>query len=102
MRGFIFDLHGCVWTGDALMPGAVVGPTALDFPAGGWARPCGARGGGALSLPPTPDPRLPGGGDDFLRGWGVLGGAVAAAAALGPLVGGKPKPPLFELALDRM
>ena len=22
MRGFIFDLDGCVWTGDVLMPGA--------------------------------------------------------------------------------
>lgn len=22
MRGFVFDLDGCVWTGEVLMPGA--------------------------------------------------------------------------------
>jgi HAD superfamily hydrolase (TIGR01450 family) len=197
LRGFIFDLDGCVWTGDVLMPGAAevlallrtqgravtfltnnsraraasmqaklerlgvqaavnevltpleilgrvldthVGPASRVLAIGGpeleaavvdgghtlvhqdryreaqavvvgndfdfsFARLTAASravAGGAAFLTPNLDPRLPVEGDDFLPGCGAIVEAVAAAAALRPLVVGKPEPPLFELALSRM
>ena len=197
MRGFIFDLDGCVWTGDVLMPGAAevlallrsqgraltfltnnsraraatmqaklerlgvqaatqdvltpleilgevldkhVGPASRVLAIGGpeleaaavdgghslvpmdryreaqavivgndfdfsYARLTAAAravAGGAAFLTPNLDPRLPVEGDDFLPGCGAIVEAVAAAAGVRPLVIGKPEPPLFELALQRM
>ena len=61
-----------------------------------------AVAGGAAFLTPNLDPRLPVEGDDFLPGCGAIVEAVAAAAGVRPLVVGKPEPPLFELALDRL
>jgi 4-nitrophenyl phosphatase len=197
MRGFIFDLDGCVWTGDVLMPGAadvlallrgqgraltfltnnsraraatmhaklerlgvqaavneVLTPLeilgrVLDAHVGAASRVLAIGGpelemavldgghtlvsmgryreaqavvvgndfdfsyerltvasravaGGAAFLTPNLDPRLPVEGGDFLPGCGAIVEAVAAAAGSRPLVVGKPEPPLFELALDRM
>ena len=193
LRGFIFDLDGCVWTGDVLVPGAAevlallrsqgravtfltnnsrarassmqaklerlgvqaavsevltpleilggvldkqVGPGTRVLAIGGpeleaavvdgghvlvaqdryreaqavvvgndfdfsFARLATAREAAAF-LTPNLDARLPVEGDDFLPGCGAIVEAVAAAAALRPLVIGKPEPPLFELALSRM
>jgi len=61
-----------------------------------------AVAGGAAFITPNLDPRLPVEGDDFLPGCGAIVEAVAAASGQRPLVVGKPEPPLFELALQRM
>lgn len=197
MRGFIFDLDGCVWTGDVLVPGAGdvlallrsqgravtfltnnsraravtmqaklerlgvqasasevltpleilgrvldahVGAASLVLAIGGAELEAAvvdgghslvpidryrearavvvgndfdfsferltaasrAVAGGAAFLTPNLDARLPVEGGDFLPGCGAIVEAVAAAAGSRPLVVGKPEPPLFELALDRM
>ena len=197
LRGFIFDLDGCVWTGDVLMPGAaevlallrtqgravtfltnnsrarsatmqaklerlgvqaavsevltpleilgqvldkhvvpgsrvlaiggpeleaaivdgghVLVPQAryreaqavvvgndFDFSFERLTAASRAVAGGAAFFTPNLDARLPVEGDDFLPGCGAIVEAVAAAAALRPVVVGKPEPPLFELALSRM
>jgi hypothetical protein len=57
---------------------------------------------GAAFLTPNLDPRLPLEGGDFLPGCGAIVEAVAVAAGVRPFVVGKPEPPLFELALQRM
>lgn len=57
---------------------------------------------GAPFLTPNIDPRLPVEGGDFLPGCGAIVEAVATAAGVRPIVVGKPEPPLFELALQRM
>ncbi len=61
-----------------------------------------AVAGGAAFLTPNLDPRLPLEDGDFLPGCGAIVEAVATAAGVRPLVVGKPEPPLFELALQRM
>jgi HAD superfamily hydrolase (TIGR01450 family) len=60
-----------------------------------------ARGGAPL-VTPNVDPRLPIEGGDFLPGCGAIIAAVAAAAGVRPIVVGKPEPPLFQIALERM
>ncbi|MBI2198090.1 MAG: HAD-IIA family hydrolase [Candidatus Rokubacteria bacterium] len=57
---------------------------------------------GAAFVTPNLDPRLPLEGGDFLPGCGAVVEAVAAASGARPVVIGKPEPPLFELALERM
>ncbi|HET7875441.1 MAG TPA: HAD-IIA family hydrolase [Methylomirabilota bacterium] len=57
---------------------------------------------GAHFLTPNIDPRLPLEDGDFLPGCGAVVEAVATAAGARPMVVGKPEPPLFELALQRM
>jgi 4-nitrophenyl phosphatase len=52
-------------------------------------------------ITPNLDPRLPV-EDGFLPGCGAIVRAVAAAAAVEPVVVGKPQPPLFRLALERL
>jgi 4-nitrophenyl phosphatase len=61
-----------------------------------------AVAGGAAFLTPNIDPRLPMEDGDFLPGCGAIVESVATAAGVRPLVIGKPEPPLFELALQRM
>ena len=56
---------------------------------------------GAL-VTPNVDPRLPVENGDFLPGCGTLVAAVVAAADVAPIVVGKPEPPLFRIALDRL
>ena len=56
---------------------------------------------GAL-VTPNVDPRLPIEGGDFLPGCGALVAAVAAASGVTPVVVGKPAPPLFLIALERL
>jgi len=51
---------------------------------------------------PNVDPRLPLENGEFLPGCGALVAAVAAAAAVTPVVVGKPEPPLFRMALERL
>lgn len=51
---------------------------------------------------PNVDPRLPIEGGDFLPGCGALVAFVAAAAGVAPVVVGKPEPPLFRMALERL
>ena len=81
---------------------AVVVGNDFDFSYARLTAASRAVAGGAAFLTPNLDPRLPVEGDDFLPGCGAIVEAVAAAAGLRPLVVGKPEPPLFELALDRM
>ncbi len=57
---------------------------------------------GAPLVTPNVDPRLPIEGGDFLPGCGAIVAAVAVAAAATPVIVGKPEPPLFRIALDRM
>lgn len=57
---------------------------------------------GAAFVTPNIDPRLPLEDGQFLPGCGAIVEAVATAAGLRPIVIGKPEPPLFELALQRM
>lgn len=61
-----------------------------------------AAAAGALLVTPNLDPRLPIEGGQFLPGCGAIVEAVALAAGVRPLVVGKPEPPLFRLALDRL
>jgi 4-nitrophenyl phosphatase len=56
---------------------------------------------GAL-VTPNVDPRLPIEGGEFLPGCGALVAAVAAASGVTPIVVGKPAPPLFRIALERL
>jgi HAD superfamily hydrolase (TIGR01450 family) len=56
---------------------------------------------GAL-ITPNVDPRLPIEGGDFLPGCGAIVQAVATAAGVEPVVVGKPEPPLFRIALERL
>jgi 4-nitrophenyl phosphatase len=56
---------------------------------------------GAL-VTPNVDPRLPIEGGGFLPGCGALVRAVAVAAGVEPVVVGKPEPPLFRIALERL
>ena len=196
LKGFVFDLDGCVWTGEVLVPGAAEvlallreqgrgvtfltnnsraraatmqaklgrlgiearvaevltpleilgeviharwGPSAILAIGGGeleaallesghslvpldryreaqvvvvgndfafsYERLTGAAraiAGGAHFVTPNLDPRLPLEGGDFLPGCGAVVEAVATAAGVRPFVVGKPEPPLFELALERM
>ena len=53
-------------------------------------------------ITPNIDPRLPIEGGDFLPGCGAIVASVAAAAAVAPVVVGKPEPPLFRIALARL
>jgi HAD superfamily hydrolase (TIGR01450 family) len=57
---------------------------------------------GAVFVTPNIDPRLPMEDGQFLPGCGAIVEAVASAAGARPIVIGKPEPPLFELALQRM
>ena len=57
---------------------------------------------GAPLVTPNVDVRLPLEGGDFLPGCGALVQAVALAAGVRPVVVGKPEPPLFRLALERL
>jgi HAD superfamily hydrolase (TIGR01450 family) len=57
---------------------------------------------GAPLVTPNVDPRLPLEDGDFLPGCGALVAAVAVAAGVHPVVVGKPEPPLFHIALERM
>jgi len=56
---------------------------------------------GAL-VTPNVDPRLPIEGGDFLPGCGTLVAAVVAGSGVTPVVVGKPEPPLFRIALERL
>ena len=56
---------------------------------------------GAL-ITPNVDPRLPIEGGDFLPGCGAIVASVATAASVVPVVVGKPEPPLFRIALERL
>src|SRR5262249_45757705 len=51
---------------------------------------------------PNVDPRFPIEAGDFLPGCGAIVAAVATAAQVQPIVVGKPDPPLFTMALDRL
>jgi len=53
-------------------------------------------------ITPNVDPRLPIEGGDFLPGCGALVAAVSAASGVSPVVVGKPEPPLFRMALERL
>ena len=57
---------------------------------------------GAPLVTPNVDPRLPIEGGDFLPGCGSIVEAVAVAAGVRPIVVGKPEPPLFRIALERL
>jgi 4-nitrophenyl phosphatase len=57
---------------------------------------------GAPLVTPNLDPRLPIEGGDFLPGCGAIVRAVAVAGRAEPLVVGKPEPPLFRIALERL
>lgn len=61
-----------------------------------------AAAGGAPLVTLNVDPRLPIEGGDFLPGCGSIVEAVAVAAGVRPIVVGKPEPPLFRMALERM
>jgi 5'-nucleotidase len=57
---------------------------------------------GAPLVTPNVDPRLPIEGGDFLPGCGSIVQSVAVAAGVQPVVVGKPEPPLFRMALERL
>ena len=57
---------------------------------------------GAALVTPNVDPRFPIEGGEFLPGCGAIVEAVAVAAGVRPIVVGKPEPPLFRMALERM
>jgi len=51
---------------------------------------------------PNVDPRLPIENGEFLPGCGAIVKAVAVAAGVEPVIVGKPEPPLFRIALERL
>ena len=57
---------------------------------------------GAPLVTPNLDPRLPIEGGEFLPGCGAIVEAVAVTAGVRPVVVGKPEPPLFRIALQRL
>jgi HAD superfamily hydrolase (TIGR01450 family) len=61
-----------------------------------------AAAGGAGLVTPNLDPRLPIEDGEFLPGCGAIVEAVAVAAGVRPVVVGKPEPPLFLMALERL
>ena len=61
-----------------------------------------AAAAGAAVVTPNLDPRLPLEDGDFLPGCGAVVEAVCVAAGVRPVVVGKPEPPLFRIALDRL
>jgi 4-nitrophenyl phosphatase len=61
-----------------------------------------AAAAGAPLVTPNVDPRLPIEDGDFLPGCGAIVAAVTAAAGVKPVVVGKPEPPLFRIALQRL
>jgi 4-nitrophenyl phosphatase len=61
-----------------------------------------AAAAGAPIVTPNIDPRLPIEGGEFLPGCGAIVQAVAVAAGTRPVVVGKPEPPLFRIALERL
>lgn len=61
-----------------------------------------AAAAGAALITPNVDPRLPTEGGTFLPGCGAIVEAVAMAAGVRPIVVGKPEPPLFRIALERL
>jgi HAD superfamily hydrolase (TIGR01450 family) len=61
-----------------------------------------AAAAGAPVVTPNLDPRLPLEDGDFLPGCGAIVQAVCAAAEVQPIVVGKPQPPLFRIALNRL
>ena len=61
-----------------------------------------AAAAGAPLVTPNVDPRLPIEDGDFLPGCGAIVAAVSVAAGVGPVVVGKPQPPLFRIALMRL
>lgn len=61
-----------------------------------------AAAAGAPLVTPNVDPRLPLEDGDFLPGCGAIVAAVALAAGVAPVVVGKPEPPLFRMALERL
>jgi 4-nitrophenyl phosphatase len=61
-----------------------------------------AAAGGAGLVTPNLDPRLPIEAGAFLPGCGAIVEAVAVAAGVRPVVVGKPEPPLFRIALERL
>ena len=61
-----------------------------------------AAAGGAALITPNLDPRLPIEAGEFLPGCGAIVEAVAVAAGVRPVVVGKPEPPLFHMALQRL
>lgn len=63
---------------------------------------CRAAAAGAPLITPNLDPRLPIEGGEFLPGCGAIVEAVAVAGGVRPVVVGKPDPPLFLMALERL
>ncbi len=61
-----------------------------------------AAAAGAPLITPNVDPRLPIEDGDFMPGCGAIVQAVAVAAGRSPIVVGKPEPPLFAIALERL
>jgi HAD superfamily hydrolase (TIGR01450 family) len=61
-----------------------------------------AAAAGAPIVTPNVDPRLPIENGEFLPGCGAIVGAVALAAGVAPVLVGKPEPPLFRIALERL
>jgi len=61
-----------------------------------------AAAAGAPLVTPNVDPRLPIEDGDFLPGCGAIVRAVAVAADRPVVVVGKPEPPLFRVALERL
>ncbi len=53
-------------------------------------------------ITPNVDPRLPIENGEFLPGCGAIVKAVAVAAGVEPVIVGKPEPPLFRIALERL
>jgi HAD superfamily hydrolase (TIGR01450 family) len=61
-----------------------------------------AAAAGAPVVTPNVDSRLPLENGDFLPGCGAIVEAVCVAAGVRPIVVGKPEPPLFRMALERL
>ena len=94
--------HTLVPVGSFKEAGVVVVGNDFDFSYARLMAAARAVAAGAVFLTPNIDPRLPLEEGDFLPGCGAIVEAVATAAGVRPVVIGKPEPPLFELALQRM
>jgi len=79
---------------------AVSNDPAFDYERLGVAARAVSRGAGFITV--NLDPRLPVEDGDFLPGCGALTEAIAITAGARPVVVGKPYPPIFRRALERL
>src|SRR5438309_1351364 len=90
-RGWLFDLDGTVYRGEALIPGAAESIAALQ-----------AVRGGARLIATNPDRTCPTEEGEIPDCAGMIAAVEAVTAARVEVIVGKPSPIILEVALERL